>query len=196
MKRLASSKEHKEDVHGNEFNSNFQWCGSKKHYSGCGGRFGTVFLRADFLGGCPQSFYQANHRLFRLSRRAFGLNPGSAFWCAGYRRRPQHFAGLSRKTWRLAPCAVPDSGYLDAAQVLAGAGSHDGADPNDSLHEKCLHARRRPADFSARSRTVQPRCPPLPLNAPDAAPFWRIMKEILGYRRNLLKSEEKNAQSI
>jgi uncharacterized membrane protein YphA (DoxX/SURF4 family) len=28
------------------------------------------------------------------------------------------FAGLSREAWRLAHCAVPDSGHLDDAQVL------------------------------------------------------------------------------
>jgi uncharacterized membrane protein YphA (DoxX/SURF4 family) len=37
----------------------------------------------------------------------------------------------------------------------------------DSLHEKCLHARRRPADFSLRSRTVQSGCTTLALNAPN-----------------------------
>jgi hypothetical protein len=51
---------------------------------------------------------------------------------------------------------VPGSGHLDDAQVLAGAGSHDGADPNDSVHEECRHARRGLAHFSVRSRTVQP----------------------------------------
>jgi putative oxidoreductase len=29
------------------------------------------------------------------------------------------------------------------------------ADPNDSVHEKCLHARRRASDFSVRCRTIQ-----------------------------------------
>jgi putative oxidoreductase len=43
--------------------------------------------------------------------------------------------------------------------------------------KKCFHARRRPADFSVRSRTVQPGCPPLALNAPN-------------------KRREPNAQSI
>jgi len=44
------------------------------------------------------------------------------------RWRPEHFAGLSRETRRLAHCGVPDSGYLDVAQVLDGAGPDDGAD--------------------------------------------------------------------
>src|SRR6267142_886160 len=146
----------KEKIHGNEFDRNFQRCGGNKLLAGCSGRFGTIFLRADFPGGCPQSLQQANHRLFGFSRRAFGFHRGSAFRCRGHRRRSEHFAGLPRKTWRLAHCAVPDSGYLDAAQVLDGNRSHDGADTNDSLYEKCLHARRRLADFSVRSGAVQP----------------------------------------
>jgi len=77
------------------------------------------------------------------------------------------FAGLSRKTWRLAHRAVPDSGHADVAQVLDGNRSHDGANSNDFVHEKCLHARRGPADFSLRSRTVQPGRTTLTLNAPN-----------------------------
>src|SRR6267154_1114019 len=77
------------------------------------------------------------------------------------------FAGLPRKTGRLAHRTVPDPGHLDAAQILDGAGPDDGADPDDSVHEKCLHARRCPADFSIRSWTVQPGCPALALNAPN-----------------------------
>jgi hypothetical protein len=63
-------------------------------------------------------------------------------------------------------CALPSSGHCNDAQVLAGAGSYDGADPNDSLHEERLHARRRPADFPVRCRTIQSGCPPLTLNVP------------------------------
>src|SRR6266481_5843012 len=156
----------KEEVHGNEFGRNFQRCGGNKHLAGSGCRFGTVFLRADFPVCCPQSLHQANHRLFGFSRRALGLDRGSAFWRGGHRRRPQHFAGLPRKTWRLAHRAVPDSGHVDVAQVLDRNRSHDGADTNDSVHEERLHARRRPADFSVRCRTVQSGCPTLALNAP------------------------------
>lgn len=43
--------------------------------------------------------------------------------------------------------------------------SHDGADPNDSVHEECFHARRRLADFSVRSGIFQPRRTTLALNA-------------------------------
>src|SRR6266849_1732504 len=157
----------KEEVHGNEFDRNFERCGGKKLLAGSSGRFGTLFLRAGFPVCCPQSLHQANHRLFGFSRRALGLDRGSAFRCGGHRRRPQHFAGLSRKTWRLAHRAVPDSGHLDVAQVLDGSRPDDGADTNDSVHEKCLHARRRPADFSLRSRTVQFGCTTLALNAPN-----------------------------
>src|SRR6266478_5763389 len=146
----------KEKIHGNEFDRNFQRCGGNKLLAGCSGRFGTVFLRTDFPDGWLQSFFQANHRLFSFPRRSFGLHRSSALWSAGYRRRPQHFAGLSRETRRLAHCGVPDSGHLDVAQVLDGNRSHDGADSNDSVYEECFHARRRPADFSVRSGTVQP----------------------------------------
>src|SRR5881397_149774 len=109
MKHVRSSNGYKEEQHGSECSRNFHRCRSKKHYSRCGGRFRTVFLRADFSGGCSQSLHQANHRLFGFSRRAFCLNPGSACWCAGYRRRPQHFAGLSRKTWLLVLFLIPVS---------------------------------------------------------------------------------------
>src|SRR5438445_7321485 len=167
--RLLESRfnKKKEEVHGNEFGRNFQRCGSNKHLAGSGGRFGTVLLRADFPGSCPPSLYQANHRLFGFSRRALGFDRGSAFRRVGHRRRPQHFAGLPRKTWRLAHRAVPDSGHLHVAQVLDGSGPDDGADSNDSIHEERLHARRRLADFSVRSRTVQSGCPAVALkNAP------------------------------
>src|SRR6267154_2775267 len=163
---VSGFNKQKEEVHGNEFDRNFQRCGGNKLLAGSGGRFGTLFLRADFPVCCPQSLHQATHRLFGFSRRAFGFDRGSAFWCGGHRGRPQHFAGLSRKTWRLAYRAVPDSGHVDVAQVLDRKRSHDGADTNDSVHEKCLHARRRPADFSVRCRTVQSGCPSLALNAP------------------------------
>jgi len=52
---------------------------------------------------------------------------------------------------------------LIVAQVLDCYRSHDGADSNDSVHEKCLHARRCPADFSLRSGAVQPGCASLAL---------------------------------
>src|SRR5438445_5684649 len=167
--RLLESRfnKKKEEVHGNEFDRNFQRCGGNKLLAESGGRFGTVFLRADFPGSCPQSLHQANHRLFGFSRRAFGFDRGSAFRCGSHRRRPQHFAGLSRKTWRLAHRAVPDSGHADVAQVLDGNRSHDGANSNGFVHEKCLHARRGPADFSVRCRTVQPGRTTLTLNAPN-----------------------------
>ncbi len=53
---------------------------------------------------------------------------------------PHHFAKqtiafAASQGWRLAPGAVPGSGHLDDAQVLGSAGSDDGADPNDSVHE-------------------------------------------------------------
>src|SRR6266478_7802500 len=83
----------KEKIHGNEFDRNFQRCGGNKLLAGCSGRFGTVFLRTDFPDGWLQSFFQANHRLFSFPRRSFGLHRSSALWSAGYRRRPQHFAG-------------------------------------------------------------------------------------------------------
>src|SRR5712664_687626 len=155
----------REEEHGNEFHGNFPRCAGEKLAPGCGDRFGTIFLHADFPDGWLQSLFRENHRLFGFSRRAFGFDRGSAFWCAGHRWRPEHFAGLSRETRRLAHCGVPDSGYLDVAQVLDGAGPDDGADTNDSLHEKCRHARRCPADFSVRCRTVQSGCPALALNA-------------------------------
>jgi len=132
---------------------------------------------ADFPVCCPQSLHQANHRLLGFSRCALGLGRGSAFRRGGHRRRPQHFAGLPRKTWRLAHRAVPDSGHVDVAQVLDRNRSHDGADSNDSVHEERFHARRRPADFSVRSRTVQSGRTTLALNAPN-------------------KRREPNAQSI
>src|SRR5713226_1300564 len=153
---VSGFNKQKEEVHGNEFDRNFERCGGKKLLAGSSGRFGTGFLRADFPVCCPQSLRQANHRLFGFSRCALGLDRSSAFWRGGHRRRPQHFAGLPRKTWRLAHRAVPDSGYVDVAQVLDLTRSHDGADSNDSVHEERLHARRRPADFSVRCRTVQP----------------------------------------
>src|SRR6266849_4879797 len=156
----------KEEVHGNEFDRNFERCGGNKLLAVSGGCFGTLFLRADFPVCCPQSLHQANHRLFGFSRRALGLDRGSAFRRGGHCRRPQHFAGLPRKTWRLAHRAVPDSGHVDVAQVLDRNRSHDGADPNDSVHEKCLHARRRLVDYSVRSRAVQSGWPSLALNAP------------------------------
>jgi len=114
------------------------------------------FFFADFPVRRPQSLHQTNHRLFGFSRRALGWDRGSPFWRGGHRRWPQHFAGLPRKNRRLAHRAVPDSGHPDVAQVLDRNRSHDGADPNDSLHEKCLHARRRLADFSVWGWTVQP----------------------------------------
>ncbi len=77
----------------------------------------------------------------------------------GYRAKLGAWLGVAHR-------AVPDSGHVDDAQVLDRNRSHDGADPNDSLHEECLHARRRLADLSVRRRTVQPGCPPLPLSAP------------------------------
>jgi putative oxidoreductase len=37
---------------------------------------------------------------------------------------------------------------------------------HDSVHEKCLYARRRLVDFAVRCRNVQSGCPSLALNAP------------------------------
>ena len=125
---------------------------------------GVVVVLGRFFYG-PQSLFQANNRHCGFSRRAFGFDRGSAFWCAGLGRRPEHFAGLSRKTWRLAHCALPGSGNPHDAQVLGGAGSDDGADAYGYVHEKCGHARQRLADFSVRCRTVQPGCPPVALSA-------------------------------
>ena len=146
----------KEEVHGNGFNSNFRRCGGKKLFPGCGGRFKAIFLCADFPDGWRQSFLEAGDRVMPFRQACPWLRSRFRFLRVGHRWRPQHFAGLSRKTWRLAPCAVPGSGHLDDAQVLAGAGSHDVADPNDSIYEECLHAWRRLTDFSVRSRTIQP----------------------------------------
>jgi uncharacterized membrane protein YphA (DoxX/SURF4 family) len=46
--------------------------------AGSGGRFGTLFLCADLPVCRPKSLHQANHRLFGFSRRALGLDRGSA----------------------------------------------------------------------------------------------------------------------
>src|SRR5712664_292770 len=155
----------REEEHGNEFHGNFPRCAGEKLAPGCGDRFGTIFLHADFPDGWLQSLFRENHRLFGFSRRAFGFDRGSAFWCAGHRWRPEHFAGLSRKTGRVAHRALPGPGHLDDAQLLGGARSDDGADPYGYVYEKYVHARRSPADFSVRCRTVQSGCPALALNA-------------------------------
>jgi uncharacterized membrane protein YphA (DoxX/SURF4 family) len=56
--------------------------------------------------------------------------------------------------WLLVLFLVPVT--LMMHKFWAGAGSHDVADPNDSIYEECLHSWRRLTDFSVRSRTIQP----------------------------------------
>jgi len=53
---VSGFKKQKEEVHGNEFDRNFQRCGSNKPLAGCSGRFGTLFLHADFPVCCPNHF--------------------------------------------------------------------------------------------------------------------------------------------
>src|SRR6266478_1094331 len=117
------------------------------------GRFFFVLI---FLMSGPLFFFQAGGRVCGCPRSALGLAPGSVLRCAGLCWRPEHFAGLSRKTGRLAHCALPGSSYRNDAQLLGGARSDDGAGPYGHVHEKSWPARRRLADFSIRSGTIQP----------------------------------------
>jgi len=79
---------------------------------------GRFFFALIFLFAAPNHFTRQTIAFSASQGRGLGFDRGSAFRCGGHRRRPQHFAGLSRKTWRLAHRAVPDSGHLDVAQVL------------------------------------------------------------------------------
>jgi len=107
--------------------------GATSFWQGAVVRFGTVLLRADFPVRCPNHFTRQTIAFFGFSSVAVGFDPRFRFqvWLAiagGH----QHFCGRSRKTWRLAHRAVPDSGHLDVAQVLDDSGPDDGADTDDS----------------------------------------------------------------
>jgi len=105
------------------------------------------------------------------------ISPEAVDWYAGFGRRPLASDRGSRflVCWPIAGglsillgyraklaawlIVLFCSGHLDDAQVLAGPGSHDGADPNDSLHENVSMLGAALLILSS-DRTVQLRWPP------------------------------------
>jgi len=95
---------------------------------------GRFFFALIFLVAAPNHFTRQTIA-FSASQGVLWPQSWFAFWCAGYRRRPQHFAGLSRKNfgaWLLVLFLIPVTLMLHKFWTVT---IHDGADPNDSLHE-------------------------------------------------------------
>jgi len=106
--RKTDSKNKKEEVYGYEFDRNFQGCEATSFWQGRGGVWGRFFRSRLIFLWLPPITRQANHRLSAFSRRALAP-PRSRFHfqaVVAIAGGLQHFAGLSRKTWRLADRAV------------------------------------------------------------------------------------------
>jgi len=137
---LASGfNKQKEEVHGNEFDRNFQRFGGNKLLAGAVVVLERFFFAMIFCWPAPITLINkpSAMRLAGVPLASIAVPLSGVLAIAG---------GLSillaiAQNLGMAHRAVPGSGHVDDAQVLDRNRSHDGADTNDSLHEKCLHAR-------------------------------------------------------
>src|ERR1700733_11707635 len=106
------AQQYKEELRGNGFECSFEKRRYNKHWAGCSCCFGTVVVCGDLRDAWIPSFQQANHWLRGFAGSISCLDRSTSVRRPRDSRRPQHFAGLSRKTWGMVHCAVSRSSHV------------------------------------------------------------------------------------